>query len=82
MTPLEFANKYLSPPERVRYIENILNDNWMLDSFNYNLQKHDFIENGFEWDRTPEGINYWHKIKHAVRKRKVGWFNDTKRIRR
>lgn len=82
MTPVEFANKYLSPPERVRYIKNISSDNWMLDSFNYNLQKHDFIENGFEWNRTPEGINYWHKIKHAVRKRKVGWFNDTTRIRR
>lgn len=82
MTPVEFANKYLSPPERHRYIHNVVKGKWFGKHESRTMKACYFINDGFDWESSPEGYSYWYKLQCKVRKRKVGWFNDSTRIRR
>lgn len=72
MIPIEFANKYLTPPERDRYIENIGRiDNCMCDVLidyitDCNYQLRWFFDDFFVWERSPQGFEYWKSIKRRI----------------
>jgi hypothetical protein len=67
MTPKEFADKYLTPPVRLRYIKNTMNYGRL--TINTNLTKREECEIlnwAFCWQRTPEGHRYWEKIQEDI----------------
>lgn len=67
MTPQEFADKYLTPPVRLRYIKNTINYGRL--TINTNLTKREECEIlnwAFCWQRTPEGHRYWEKIQEDI----------------
>jgi hypothetical protein len=70
----EFADKYLCPPVRERFIKNchehdirnnIINDTRRLCSEERNL--HVFIAYAFNGEKTPEGLEYWYEIERKLR---------------
>jgi hypothetical protein len=70
MTPLQFADRYLSPPVRARYIKNLSRNTpvgiWRITNRNCKTESlNGFIEHGFPWKYTPEGFSYWQKIKRT-----------------
>jgi hypothetical protein len=72
MTPIEFANKYLTPPERDRYIENIgrienCQDYVLIDYItdrSYRIKY--FFDDFFLWKESPQGNQYWVNIKKRI----------------
>jgi hypothetical protein len=65
MTQNEFANKYLSPPIRKRYVNNCLSQ-----GRNINLNKNTdnlaaYIMFAFTWMVTPEDDMYWSNL-HSI----------------
>lgn len=76
MTIHEFANKYLTEPERLRYLYNNKNKNncdlgipisiFMKDEEHYVYSRYGFIENAFQWCKTPEDHRYWNDIANRL----------------
>jgi hypothetical protein len=75
MTPREFANKYITPPARARYIKNITEmseqgrDMWHCRIDNDYVQSpFEFIDCGFPWNESKEGRKYWRDVAEQLPK--------------
>lgn len=72
MTPIEFANKYLTPPERDRYIENIgrienCQDYVLIDYITDHAYKlRYFMDDFFYWEGSLQGSEYWRNVKARI----------------
>lgn len=71
MTYREFGERYLTPPERVRYFHNILELNYNINVKNIDEQKPSgkcFFCDIFLFCETIEGINYWNNLERKILK--------------
>ena len=67
MTPKEFADKYLTPPVRLRYIYNLKNYRRLtLESKLKGSDELEVLNWAFLWERTPEGHYYWERIQDNI----------------
>jgi hypothetical protein len=95
MTLSEFANIYLVPPVRIRYIKNIRDQQtrhnsqyWSCDeSTNYAFGfPRSYIIYGFNFDLSTEGKEYWEsivaKIQYREQLAEERYFHDTITVRR
>ena len=81
MTYIEFADKYLTPPERARFLKNYCDPILSFDlsvglpiQANRNRSNYsDFIYDGFARSTSPEGYWYWTILIHDIIMR---WGND------
>jgi hypothetical protein len=70
MTDLEFANKYLTPPERARYINNIKKCSGGISNYNHNeADLCSYIYHAFCLFFSKEGERYWYGIINKLRER-------------
>lgn len=72
MTPQQFADKYLTPPVRKRYLWNLKQRDRM--GINENLcgrENNELINWAFIWDQTPEGHSYWSDLNYKIVQGKV-----------
>lgn len=73
MTPIEFANRYLTPPERYRFIENIGDTSncpgFVLIDYiiDHNYKLHYFFDDFFQFETSQQGQRYWIDIKRRIR---------------
>jgi hypothetical protein len=67
MTPQEFADKYLTPPVRLRYIYNLKNYRRLtLESKLKGDEELEVLNWAFLWEHTPEGHYYWERIQDNI----------------
>lgn len=67
MTPQEFADKYLTPPVRLRYIYNLKNYRGLtLESKLKGSDELEVLNWAFCWAKTPEGHDYWEEIQDRI----------------
>lgn len=67
MTPKEFADKYLTPPVRLRYIYNLKNYRRLtLESKLKGDEEFEVLNWAFCWAKTPEGRDYWEEIQDRI----------------
>jgi hypothetical protein len=67
MTYNEAAKKYLSPPDYIRFVENIKTQKRPYRYLNTDCNRNEFIDDAFTWAYTPEGHDYWSRL-HQIRK--------------
>lgn len=67
MTYDEAAKKYLSPPDYIRFVENINNQKRTYRNINTPCDRYRFIDQAFTWQYTQEGHDYWSRL-HKIRK--------------
>jgi hypothetical protein len=67
MTPLQFAEQYLSPPIRKRYLRAIIRGGILNTHRDANLPSTRMIICGFDWIATHEGSEYWSEQHNRIK---------------
>lgn len=65
MTPRQFSDKFLTPPERKRYIRNLSRRFPADEDFCMSFLS-SYLRYAFNKDRTPEGSAYWNNIAARI----------------